>query len=290
MTTETASPPEGGQGAEGATLVSPPAAPPAPPPPPPAWYADIESPELRGYAETKGWKNKDQAIESYRNLERLKNVPAERIATLPEDWENPDQVKAFLDKLPESMRAPAEAGGYGFSTLDGIDPERAKVLEGLALKHGVPTKMAKGIMSELAELDRAAIAAEEARTAEEVAAERGKLEAEIGSGKWDGFLETARRAARRFGIDEAGMEAIETNIGYAKTMRFFNAVGQAMGEADMVMGDRKDTFAITPDAARTQRTALMNDPEFSKRYLNGGVAEREKIERLNRIISTGGPA
>src|SRR4051812_22872278 len=53
------------------------------------WYGGVADAELRGFAELKGWKSPDDALVSYRNLEKLQGVPPERLLKLPEKADDP---------------------------------------------------------------------------------------------------------------------------------------------------------------------------------------------------------
>lgn len=292
MTTDIASPPEGGQGAEGTPPVSPPAAPPAegssppsPPaaPPPPSYYESFEDPQDRGYVETKGWKSGKDLLHSYRNLEKLRGVPAERLLTLPENMEDAEALKPIMAKL--GLAAPEKAEDYGFTQIDGMDQEFATTAQGWMHELGVPPKIAAGLAERwqaYANAQREGVLRE---ATEETAAELGRLQGEWGP-KYDENVEIARRAVRQFGFSEEELQAMESGIGAAAMYKRFNAIGQRLNEGSFIEGDsKKDGFIMTPDAARSKRNGLMEDNAFMAKFLNGDPAAKEQMERLNRIIA-----
>lgn len=280
-------PADGGQGAS----------PPAPPPPPapgneggggnePApFHARFEDPEERGYAETKGWKSERDMLQSYRNLEKLRGVPKERLLELPANMEDSDALKPVLEKI--GYAAPASAEEYGFSTIEGVDPAEAKVLSEIAFKHGVPAKLAKPIMEEIVAMNAQARADAMKQIEEEVAVETGRLKAKIGADKWDEFIETGRRAARQYGVSQQELEAMETSLGAARMMEVWNAIGKASTEGGFVTGERKQTYGMSPEAAASERAALMQDKAFMARYVAGDRDARAKMDRVNQIIASG---
>ncbi len=294
MSTEPASPAQAGQGAEG--QVSPPAQPnpeasaTPPEPPPEPFYKSLKDETLRGYAELKGYKQTDGVafsealLKSYQNLEKLRGVPAERLLTLPENLEDAEAMGPIRERL--GFAPPKEAKEYGFATVEGVDPNRATVLEGLAHKHGVPAKMAQGFFQELAQLEKAEITAQETKYAEELAAEKSSLKSDLGD-KWDAFLETARRAQRRFGLDDEGIAALEDSLGYAKAMRYFAQVGEAMGEAPVIGAEKKDSAFMGPEAAKVRIAELKSNQEWVGRYLAGDKAAQAEMRRLQEIAHPG---
>lgn len=293
-------PANGGQGAAtetttttaAATITDTTTASPPPPPPPDPFYKSLKNPELRGYAEVKGFKGNDGVefsetiLESYRNLEKLRGVPAERLLTLPENLEDAEAMAPIREKL--GLAPPKEASEYSFATMENANPERARALEALALKHGVPKSMASALFADVLAADLAQMQATEAQYAEEVAVERGKLQAEIGANKWDEFLENGRRTARRFGLDDTAIANLENSIGYEKTMRFMDAVGKTTGEAAFVDGGSGQAhFAVTPEAARTRIDALRNDEGWRQKFAAGDVNAKAEWSRLHKIAYPG---
>jgi len=70
------------------------------------WYAGIADEGLRGYVQTKGFKDPGALAESYRNLEKLQGVPQERLLKLPPgesvdielQWTNQGNTHGPLDR------------------------------------------------------------------------------------------------------------------------------------------------------------------------------------------------
>lgn len=295
MTDQPASPAPAGQGADGATPpASPPAAasdlasPPGPPapPPPPAFHTTFEDPAARGYVETKGWRTQADLLQSYQNLEKLRGVPADRLLTLPENMDDAEAMKPVYERL--GLAAPASADEYGFASMEGADAQSAEIYSNLALKHGIPVKQAQAVFADILALSAETRTASLNEVAEETAAELGRLQAEWGS-HYDANVEVARRAVRQFGFSQEELEAMETNIGAAAMYKRFNQIGRQLGEGAFIEGaTKKDGFVLSADSARTERMRLMGDEQFMGKYLRGDPAAKDRMDRLNRIISGGG--
>lgn len=280
-------PADGGQGADAAAAAAAQAAAAsaaAGDTPPEPFYKSFKDAELRGYAEVKGFKDAETLAGSYRSLEKMRGVPVERLLTLPENMDDAEAMAPIRERL--GFAPPKEASEYGFATLEGVDPARAKVLEGLAHKHGIPAKMASAVFADILAADIATMEAQNAAYQEEVAVERGKLQASLGD-KFDGFVEEARRAARRYGLEQADIEALENAIGYEKTMRFMNNVGRTTGEAGFVEGDKRVNVAMTPEGAKARIAELSSNEDWRTRYLSGDKAAQAEMQRLQQIAHPG---
>ena len=294
MSMQDVSPPAGGQGT---TPPSPPVAPPPPPPdpgaPPPVteepkpFYADFKSPETRGYAERKAWKDPEALTESYLNLEKFHGVPADRLLKLPENIEDAEAMKPVLERI--GYVPPADAASYKFEDMEGANPVQAKALSEIALKHGVPAKMAAAVMADVMALESQGRERAMEEIKEEVAVEMGQLRAEWGA-KYDEKIEKGRRAIRHIGLSDEVLESIETSTGAAGILKAFadahDKIG--LGEGAFIEGQRKkNDNAMSPEAAMQEIQTLRNDKEFGARLLNKDAAAVARWTNLNRIASGG---
>lgn len=249
------------------------------------WYDSISDAELKGFAQTKGWKDPASVVDGYRNLEKLVGVPKERLLKLPEKPDDPawGDVYAKLGRpdKPEAYEIPVPEG-YG-------DPAFAKGIAEVAHKHGLP----KGAVQALAQFNNDYIAKLiEADTKEretKSAAELQQLKGEWGS-RFDEASELARRATREFGVSDGQAKAIEGALGTAGMLKLFNAIGTKLGEPkgfDPGSGEGGAGFGMTPEAARSQIKALQGDKDWVTKYLNGDATARATMERLSRVAAGG---
>lgn len=287
-----ASPPEGGQGAP---PVSPPAAPPvennasppaAPPPPveaPKAFYADFKNPELRGYAEKKGFPGAEELTQSYMNLEKFHGVPADRLIKLPENVDDAEAIKPIMEKL--GYVAPKEASEYGFADMEGADPEFSNTAAGWMHELGVPARIAQPLAQKWNAFVAAKAEADAAAQTEQVAVEMGHLKAEWGQ-HYDERLETAKRFIRKIGFTEEQLTQIEQSAGSGALMRNFFEAGKLQSEAPFIDGRERKSDAMSPAAARAEITALKLDAAFFTRLMAKEQGAVDKWNRLNQIAAS----
>jgi len=307
MPTDPASPAPAGQGAEGAdpnpassgadpnpqgaASTPDPNAPPPDPASPPApsepFLKTLKNEDLRGYAELKGFKGDDPVtfaetvLESYRNLERLRGVPAERLLTLPENMDDAEAMKPIYERL--GFAPPAKPEDYGFVTTENADPEQAQAMAALAHKHGVPLKMAQAVFADIAAMEAQGREALMAEAQQETAVELAALKSEW-KGDYDANVEAAKRAVRAFGATEEQLQAIEESIGAAALYRIFHNAGQRLGEAPAIQGDTPKTqFAMSPEAARTRISELQSNREWASKWMDGDAAAKAEWDRLHKI-------
>ena len=74
------------------------------------------------------------------------------------------------------------------------------------------------------------------------------------------------RAAEKFGMTAAQLEALKTSMGPAHALKFLHAIGAKLGvEPGFVQGNREGGFGVTPAEAVAKIAAAKQDPAFRKR-------------------------
>jgi len=246
------------------------------------WFSGIQDEGLRGYVQTKGFKDPAALADSYRNLEKLQGVPQDRLLKLPERSDDP----AWGD-VHKRLGRPDDAKGYELQ-FDG-DPAFAERFGGAFHKAGLSKDQAKalntewnGYVNEMIEADKRDRETRDATEMQELKTKWGET--------FDGNVEAGRRAGREFGLSEEEFKQISGSLGSGKTLELFQRIGAKLGEAkpfDPSGSGGAGGFGMTPEAARARIEALGNDREWVARYLNGGASEKEEMGRLE-IIKNGG--
>lgn len=247
------------------------------------WYGTIENPELKGFAELKGWKDPAAAIESYRNLEKLQGVPPERLLKIPEagDAEGMKAINAKFGWAP-----PEKAEDYQLPVPEGMQDTFAKVAAAEFHKLGVPKEMAQKIAAFANNYTLSQMEADNTAIITQHNSELAALKTEWGS-NFDPLVETGKRAIAEYmpktGLTDADMDALRDTLGTAKFNKLWAGIGSTMGEAAFVDGGAQTAPGqMTPEAALVRRGQLTNDAEWFKRYQSGDV---KAVNEWNAVTS-----
>lgn len=249
------------------------------------WYSGIENADIRGYAELKGWKDAGSAIESYRNLEKLQGVPAERLAKIPEASDT-EGWKAFNAKF--GWAAPETADKYDIPVPEGQRTDYAEKMKSVFHELGMPADKAKALVEKSNALQAELAAADEAALATSNANDLAKLKTEWG-GNFDELSQLADRARKEIlpnsGLTTEQLDLMEDLMGSAAMIRLFAAFGQKSGEAKFTTGGASNNGPMTPEAAQVRLGQIYEDRAWFARFEQGGAAEKQEWDRLNAVLA-----
>lgn len=232
-------------------------APAADPAPAAAWYEGIQNPEVKNWAQTKGFKDPLSVAESAFNLERLLgHDKAGRAVVWPKDASDAEGWKAIHAKLG----VPSDATGYQIPDAMKDDPMIGTFAK-VAHEAGIPLsgfdKVLTSMMAAAQEADVASQSQAKAASQEELS----KLQGEWGK-DFEQKAEYARRFLRASGWDDGKMQRYEDTFGTATMLKDFFQWGSKTGEAPYVQGSSGGGFAPNKsavmqkmDAVRAQRIA-----------------------------------
>lgn len=260
------------------------------------WFDGIDA-ETRGHWDNKGWKYQDdpkplvtELTKAWKNLEQHFGVPAERLIKLPKDATDEAGLKAMRARLG----VPAEPKEYDFSAVkfaDGTELEAGFTDRMRAALHkaGVPKDVGPEIVKEvvgyLGDADKAELAE---RTAK-VQTERAQLQKEWGTNYEFNRL-TAMQGAKRLGVDEATVQKLENEVGFAKIMEMFRKVGAGTSEDTFQDNALVNGIPTTKAGAIARRAELMKDSAWCERYLSGDTAAKAEMNNLLQVITGEGAA
>lgn len=278
----------GGTGEGGAGAGTPPPSGSGTPPPsgagatPPApFYAGFQDTELRGYIETKGFKEPQDLALSYKNLEKLVGVPADQVLRLPKEGDTEG-----WNKLHERLGRPAKPEEYELPLPPGANDKYAKFIANKMHTLGVSKKVAQ----ELAAAQNEFVAAEAAENATAYQATIKEQDTALRS-KWgqayDKNLQVAKGAFAELGITTEAVNALEKAMGFAGVMEFFHGLGAKIGEDRFVSAAGTPGFngVMSPAAAQARIQAIAKDPVLSVKYANGDAALKAEMDNLHRMLS-----
>lgn len=247
---------------------------------PEAWYSNIQDESLRGYLETKGFKDHGALAESYRNLEKLRGVPENELLRMPKEGDT-EAWNAFYNRLGR----PENPDGYSLPIPDGDDGAFAKQAAQWMHEAGLTPAQAQALASKNNEWLSAQVKAFEDQQAIESDRQMTELKSEWGQA-FEQNTEIARRAAKQFGLEEADLNALEDALGTKKLLTLFNNIGQGLGEHKAQgFGNGDQSFKLSPAAANERIKQLMGDKEWSSKYLNGGANEKAEMARLQQMAN-----
>ena len=226
----------------------------------PSWFA----PEYANLVQTKGWKDANDGLKGYQNLETLLGekataiIPPKADAT-PEDW----------GKFYEKLGRPADPNMYKFSK-EGMDPKLAPEIGKWFHTAGLNETQAEGLLKQYNEFY-----GNHAKEADQSAMVQSNndlldLQGEWGA-KFDNTIELARRATQ-FATEKAGLSADQLNafekaVGTKTMLKMFAGFGNMFNEAGSPEVGTSQ-FNATPQYAKGEITRLQSDPEFRTRYMH----------------------
>jgi len=279
--TETTAPPAAATAAAAAAGANGAAAP---------WY-DTLQPDERGFIVNKGWDKLEPAaatqasIRAYREVEKLRGIPADEIARIPKD---PNDESGWT-ALHQRLGMPATKDGYDFAALkfsDGteLDPAFVDTMRQAAFSARLGATAAQAMVGQFMRFLEETEKQEATNTAFNATAEIEKLKS-----NWGPHFETnsfvARRAAEVLGIPAEAIAALEKVGDYATVMETMRKLGVAMGEARYITGEAPgQTGPMSADQAAARKTELMADQGFRLRVANGDAAAIRELNQIDEIL------
>lgn len=244
-------------------------------PAPTDWHSGL-SDDLKGYVSTKGFKDPASVVDSYRNLEKLIGVK-EKLLQVPD---NLGDEKAMAD-VWKRLGRPEKAEEYGIKSEN---EKLGKWYTETAHKLGLNRNQAEALFKSFDEYAKAEASAFESQS--KAAADQMVTELKT---KWGAAYEqnlaTAQAAAKQFGITTEQVAQLESVMGFQPTMELLNNIGAKIGEPEFASGTGAKGFGtkvLPPAQAKEKINQLINDSEWSRRYINGDVQAKQEMENLNK--------
>jgi hypothetical protein len=242
--------------------------------PPPAFGAELEG-DLKGYIETKGFKDLGALATSYQNLEKLRGVPEDQLIRLPDD---PTKAGA-MDPVYAKMGRPEAADKYTNVLGDGFDVETYKVVSERAHMLGLGDGQFQGLQEIMQQQSTQMLEVQDAENTAAFDAWKEKNPT--------GFNDAARIMAS-VGMSEDAVEAMLTGDKTA-IYDFAAKIGARTAEQNVIHGDAPNDggFNVSPAAAKVKIADLMADDAFMNQYTNPSKAVRQvAIDRLSKLHET----
>jgi len=245
------------------------------PTPQPNNFLDGLDEDLRGYAELKGFKDRETVLNAYRNLEKFTGAPADKLLKLP-DENDKEAVNAFLEKLGR----PKTADGYKINIPQGQNDKLAKAMAPLFFDAGLSQKQVEKLVAGWNTMQEAEAKVIEQQAAEYAAAQEAELKKEWG-GRYTENLELAKRAATSLGITGEQINAFERSTDFKTVMNMLLNIAGKLSEDSLKGGSAgagKDI--LTPAAAKAKLEELTHDEAWKTKF---NAKDREAVEEFKRL-------
>lgn len=258
------------------------------------WYHGTDADaDLIGHIETKGWKTLTPAAaalaaaKAHREAEKMVGVPANQLIRLPKDASDIAGWNAVWTRLG----APTDPKEYDFADVkfangDALDAGFIEAVRKTAADYHLTKDAAKALANTFAKALDGAEAGESAEYTSALAKEKDTLAANWGANA-NANMVIAQNAARALGVTPEDVKVLEKGIGYARVMEMFRTVGTKIGEDKFITSGAPAGGLMTRGQAVSRKNDLMGDKDWTKRYLDGGVKEKQEMTDLNKIIVAG---
>lgn len=246
----------------------------------PAWYDGLPA-EDRAYIATKGWdkegKTPADILKSYRNIERLRGVDADKLVRVP-DWSNAEEVAQFRARLgvPE-----APEGYEPVEVQTPTGPLRPELIAKISHRIGATPAQHAEMMAATGELLTEIFQSEAEDVARRNANELIDLKKEWGT-RFDENNQAVDNAVAQLGLDAEFIEALKIAGGEAKTRRVLAQIGMRLAEHKPASGSSAPSL-MTSDIAKAQIDQLKGDREFFQKLQSGDTEARRRWTELQRI-------
>ncbi len=261
------------------------------------WYdgvAGVDN-EIVGHWTNAGWHNKPaaevalEATRAWKAAEKFVGVPADQVLRIPKDASD----EAAWNGVWTRLGKPADAKGYDFTAIkraDGtnLDADTEAFIRDQSFKLHLTKDAATAYANEWIKREDGAKSSVNAEKAAKLLEEKSALAKNWGP-NFEANKFVAGRAAAALGIDPETVTALENQVGYAKVMEMFRAIGARIGEDKFVMADSRDgnrnQGPMSRDQAQARLADLKADKIWVKSYMDGDAAKRREMDALHRIIA-----
>jgi hypothetical protein len=255
------------------------------------WYQGKLDADLIGHMQNKGWKSDDpiaaftDAAKAHRDAEKFVGVPADQLLRLPKDAKD----EAGWNTVYTRLGKPKEAKDYDLSGVkfaDGaaIDDSFADMIRQTSFSQHIPKDAATAFAQSVVKFMEGKDQSEAAELKVKLDGQKSNLQKSWGT-NFDFNKLTAMQGAKRLGVSEADVSAMEGVVGYDRIMEMFRKVGAGTNEDTFVEGGKGADNPKTVESAKSRLDELQADTAWRDRFLKGGVQERREFDTLTTLIA-----
>jgi hypothetical protein len=173
-----------------------------------------------------------------------------------------------------------------------VDPEVGSTISGLFHKAGLSTAQADQITEGYNKFVAAKAEQEVKDYNLNYQADKDALMAEWRGG-FDRKFNTARMAVKSLDLPQEAINGIESELGYANTIKLFAQIGEKLGEDKYVgsdAGNARFDGQMTPQEAAAQIAQMQLDPNVAKALTDRShPSHKEMVAKRSRLFSVAYP-
>lgn len=259
-----------------------------------SWVDGLPTDELKGWIQNRGYHElkPEEALgkisDGFWNLEKKMGVPADRLLRLPERLDDADEMKSVYDRLGR----PEAPDQYGFKVPEGTDADEGFLKWAGETFHGLGLSKEQGqhLLNAYIKYQGEVVGNEENTLAEDSQAQHLALQKEWGNA-YQQNQRIAAGAAQQLGVSGDDIDAIQNALGFDRTMKLFHSIGTRTMEPSLAHGDGAGAPSggvLTPEQAKAEIEQLKHDPDFRKKFNDGGPNSKE-MQRWTLLHSWANP-
>lgn len=248
------------------------------------WMEGLDG-DMKGFISNKGFKTPAELANSYRNLEKLRGAPQERILTLPEAmYDNEGKLTVEGRAVAERLGTPKEKKNYALESLmpkENGDPKLMEHFTEIFFEAGISKTQAEKIVKSWNALqDGRRTSATEIHAAN-FTKDQNDLKTEWGLAH-DQNIQIATEATKAIGMTKEQINALSASLGHAGAMKLLYKMGSSVQESTFINGNSGGKDRIKdPAGAQARIKDLRADKEFGDKLLAGDAEAKGLWQRLH---------
>lgn len=245
------------------------------------WIDDL-SPEDRSFVSAKGWdkegKSPADILKSYRNIERLRGVDADKLIKRP-DWSNQESVAEYR----KALGVPEDPTGYqNHEVVTPTGPLLAEPIAAISHRLGLPQELHAELLTATGELVTDLFQREAEEVSRRNAAELVELRREWGT-RFEENNQAVSNAIARLGLSDEFVDALKIAGGEAETRRVLAKIGSQLAEHKRPADGQGGPILMTSDVAKAEIAELSSDGTFYAKMKAGDREARRRWDQLHEI-------
>ena len=233
----------------------------------------------RDWVKSKGFKDPDAMVSSYRELEG-KFLSGDKIV-LPKEGDGAEVVEAFH----KAIGRPDAADGYDLKLGEGeeVNEDLAKVMREAAFKAGVPASMFAAMAEPFNAYMRDVLQNHEAAQVQQREAGVAEYRTEVGD-KFNTHIAAGNKAMRLLELSGEDIAGIEQGLGTKKTLALFAKLGMGMGEDILLDAGGRPKFSMSKEEAQAELDRVGKEPGYLDK-LKSDPTVKARREHLLSVVA-----